>query len=137
MDPLESVLRCLGRGLSFIEAVEEAAVDTFEEVESLRSRHPNETSEEADDEMDGVVGDTPPFFRPEYGVSNLCSCESLESGLRFRYSRRLSEQHGDRIHVADDCRLQAQQQRDRSDRNLMNQNTGKDKRILYIRGACL
>jgi hypothetical protein len=70
-EPLESVLRCLGRGLSFTEDVEEAAVDTVEEVESLRSRHPNETSDEAEDEGEGATGDMPPCFNPPYGVSNL------------------------------------------------------------------
>lgn len=70
-DPLESVLRCLGRGLSCTtEVMEDAAVDAVEDVESLRSRNPKESSEAAEDVMDGAIGDIP-SFAPLYGVSTL------------------------------------------------------------------
>lgn len=48
--------------------MEDAAVDTVEDVESLRSRNPKESSEEAEDVMDGAMGDIP-SFGPLYGAS--------------------------------------------------------------------
>ena len=50
--------------------MEDAAVDTVEDVESLRSRNPKESSEEAEDVMDGAMGDIP-SFGPLYGASTL------------------------------------------------------------------
>lgn len=50
--------------------MEDAAVDTVEDVESRRSRNPKESSEEAEDVMDGAMGDIP-SFGPLHGVSTL------------------------------------------------------------------
>jgi len=54
---LENVLRCLGRGISLIDAAVEAAVDTeaLELVEHVRSRHPKDASDDADDTVESTL----------------------------------------------------------------------------------
>lgn len=75
MELLESVLRCLGRGLGWTEGTEEASVDTdtLELVESLLFLHPNDASEDAEDRTEGAVGEEGSRF----GAPNVGSCLCL------------------------------------------------------------
>lgn len=73
MELFEKVLRCLGRGLSFTEGVDEAAVETeaLELVEEWRLRQPNEASDEAVDSRHSSLRATLSGFDPYAEESNL------------------------------------------------------------------